>query len=174
MNTQKIILSEILIVAFLFYPKAAYNISTPLEQAVANPQQWLLHGAAIFSHANIFHLLGNLLCIWLIKCKFRLLPALAVSFVCSFLPQWSLWGSADAACGFSGVLFAVVGMAWGEVHRFKDMVRKCVIPLVICGLFPNVNIFIHLYCLLLGYAFQSVMCSPKAILHSSLFTLHFK
>jgi membrane associated rhomboid family serine protease len=169
MNTQKIILSEILIVAFLFYPKVAYNIS-PLSFGEGTGVG--CHFLSIFSHANIFHLLGNLLCIWLIKCKFRLLPALAVSFVCSFLPQWSLWGSADAACGFSGVLFAVVGMAWGEVHRFKDMVRKCVIPLVICGLFPNVNIFIHLYCLLLGYAFQSVMCSPKRFftLHSSLLT----
>ena len=158
----RLILSQILIAAYLFYPMAAYHISAPLPQAAAQPQQWLLHGASLFSHANIFHLLGNLLCLWLMKCRFRLPQALAISFVCSFLPQWSLWGGTELACGFSSVLFAVAGMAWGEAGRFKDMIKKCVLPLVIVGLFPNVNIFIHLYALLLGYAYS--LLSPLSSL----------
>ena len=178
MNTQKIILSQILITAFLFYPMAAYNInsSLPMQGGLGwvSSLGWVsLHFLSLFSHANIFHLLGNLLCLWLMKCRFRLPQALGISFVCSFLPQWSLWGGTELACGFSSVLFAVAGMAWGEAGRFKDMIKKCV-PLIIVGLFPNVNIFIHLYALLLGYAYQSVRCSaiawPKKFftLHSSL------
>lgn len=180
MNTQKIILSQILITAFLFYPMAAYHIGTnlfaPSLIGRAGVGLFILHFLSLFSHANIFHLLGNLLCLWLMKCRFRLPQALGISFVCSFLPQWSLWGGTELACGFSSVLFAVAGMAWGEAGRFKDMIKKCVLPLIIVGLFPNVNIFIHLYALLLGYAYQSVRCSaiawPKKFftLHSSLFT----
>jgi hypothetical protein len=62
-------------------------------------------------------------------------------------------------------------MAWGEAGRFKDMIKKCVLPLIIVGLFPNVNIFIHLYALLLGYAYQSVRCSAIAW-PKKFFTLH--
>ena len=168
----KIILTQILIAAYLFYPMAAYNIS-PLPSGGDGGG---LHFLSLFSHANIFHLLGNLLCLWLMKCRLRLPQTLAIAFVCSFLPQWSLWGSTNLACGFSAVLFAAAGMAWGEAGRFKDMIKKCVLPLVIVGLFPNVNIFIHLYALLLGYAYSYVsrFLSPRGskffTLHSSLFT----
>ena len=149
----RLILSQILIAAYLFYPMAAYNINSSLP--MQGGMGWVsLHFLSLFSHANIFHLLGNLLCLWLMKCRFRLPQALAISFVCSFLPQWSLWGGTELACGFSSVLFAVAGMAWGEAGRFRDMVKKCVLPLIIVGLFPNVNIFIHLYALLLGYAYS--------------------
>ena len=173
MNTQKIILSQILIAAYLFYPMAAYNIAGEAQPSqILHSSLFTLHFYSLFSHANIFHLLGNLLCLWLMKCRFRLPQALAISFVCSFLPQWSLWGGTELACGFSSVLFAVAGMAWGEAGRFRDMVKKCVLPLVIVGLFPNVNIFIHLYALLLGYAYQSVKCSAIASSGSKFFTLH--
>ena len=165
---SKLILSQILITAFLFYPMAAYHVS-PLPTGEGSGVRLL----SLFSHANIFHLLGNLLCLWLMKCRFRLPQALGISFVCSFLPQWSLWGSTNLACGFSAVLFAVAGMAWGEAGHFRDMVKKCVLPLVIVGLFPNVNIFIHLYALLLGYAYQSVKCSAIASSGSKFFTLHY-
>ena len=134
-----------MVAAFLFYPKAAYSVSHTLSSPIE-------HLFSIFSHANIFHLAGNIICLWLMKSRFRVAPALAVAFVCSFLPQWSLWGGTETACGFSGVLFAVAGMSWGEARQFRLMLRKCVIPLVVCGLFPNVNIFIHLYCLFAGYA----------------------
>lgn len=99
------------------------------------------------SHANIFHLLANLLCLWMIYCRLHLLPAFAVAVVCSFLPCFV----AEPTMGFSGVLFAILGISWGRVHRFKDMLWRNKWFLVIPMFIPHVNGFIHLYCLVGGY-----------------------
>ena len=55
--------------------------------------------------------------------------------------------------GFSGVLFAIVGISWGKVHRFRDMLTKNIWFLIIPAFIPHINFLIHLYCLLLGYLY---------------------
>lgn len=53
--------------------------------------------------------------------------------------------------GFSGVLFAMVGIGWGRTGQFVKMLDKNKWFLIIPLFLPHVNAFIHLYCLLLGY-----------------------
>lgn len=140
---EKVVVSLVLIFFFLFIPK--YSLSVEEGQGVGS------HFLFAFSHANIFHLAGNVLCLYLLKIRLRLPITLAVSFVCSWLPQWSLWG-AEPILGFSGVLFAAVGIAWGRVGQFKRMLRYCLLPTIVFGLFPHIAMTFHIYTLLLGYA----------------------
>lgn len=150
MNTQKILITILLVTAFIFLPKYSYP-TDGCDTLAAAPS----HILSIFSHANIFHLSANILCLWLLKCRLRLPLAIASSFLCSFLPQWSLWG-AEQTLGFSGVLFSVVGMTWGVAEKSfpSSLIRMCRInlpPILLTALFPHVNAFIHLYTLLCGY-----------------------
>ena len=144
---EKVVVSLVLVFFFLFLPKYSFY---PSQFSTLNSQ---LEGHFLFafSHANIFHLAGNVLCLYLLKIRLRLPIALAVSFVCSWLPQWSLWG-AEPILGFSGVLFAAVGIAWGRAGQFKRMLRYCLLPTIVFGLFPHIAMTLHIYTLLLGYA----------------------
>ena len=137
-------LSFVLILAFFFLPKYSFTPNT-FHVSLGN---------ILFpiSHANIFHLAANILCIFLLKIRLRLPVTLAISFVCSLLPQWSIWG-AEPILGFSGVLFAAIGIVYGKLGMGKAMVRKCLLPVFIFGLFPHVALTIHVYTLLLGYAY---------------------
>ena len=113
------------------------------------------HLAFGFFHANVFHFLGNVLFMWMMKIPLRLFPAFMVSFLCSFVPSPMLWGFCEKpTCGLSGILFASIGMAWGRVGDFRKMVRYTLFPVLICGLIPNMNFLMHIYCLLLGYIYE--------------------
>ncbi len=122
-----------------------------------------------FSHANIFHLLANILCLWLLRCQLHLPITYATAVLCSFLPSFSFYDIADTittataagqepTCGFSGVLFAMVGISWGKIRRFKEMIRRNMWFLVLPAFIPHVNALIHLYCILAGYLCGSVCC----------------
>ena len=130
-----------LILSFFLLPKYAFTPVSTLEE----------HLLFSFSHANIFHLAANILCMWMIKLRLRLPLTLAISFVCSYLPQWSIWG-AEPILGFSGVLFAAVGVEWGRARQFRRMLRYVLIPTIVFGLFPHIALTFHIYTLLLGYA----------------------
>ena len=99
------------------------------------------------SHANIFHLLANILCLWMIPCGLHLTSAFILSVLCSFLPCFIY----EETVGFSGVLFSIVGISWGRVNRFKDMIWRNKWFLIIPIFIPHVNALLHLYCLVLGY-----------------------
>lgn len=64
--------------------------------------------------------------------------------------------------GFSGVLFAMVGISWGKTHRFKDMMVRNKWILIIPAFIPHINFLIHIYCLLFGYLYgYSALCFSK-------------
>ncbi len=119
------------------------------------------------SHANVWHLAGNLYCLWAgLKGRLCLRKCYLLAVLCSFLPVvpglWELMPDADASggmatCGFSGVLCAMVGVKWGVwfkgCHGMTAYGTFCkrVLPFVAVGfLIPHVNWSIHLYCLLAG------------------------
>ncbi len=118
------------------------------------------------SHANVWHLAGNLWVLWWLKGRLHLREAYVMAVVCSFLPVvpgvWDIaGGEAAATCGFSGVLCAVIGVKWGAwcggchegCHGMTAYGTFCrrVLPFVAAGaLIPHVNWSIHLYCLLAG------------------------
>ena len=99
------------------------------------------------SHANVWHLGANVLCLWMITCRLHLASSYFVAVVCSFLPCFV----SEATMGFSGMLFAIVGMSWGRVGRFKDMIWKNKWFLLIPLFLPHVNGLLHLYCLVAGW-----------------------
>ena len=99
------------------------------------------------SHANIFHLAANVLCLWMIPCGLHLTTAYVVAVVCSFLPCFL----GESTYGFSGVLFAIVGMSWGRVRRFREMLWKNKWWLVIPMFIPHVNALLHIWCLFGGW-----------------------
>lgn len=98
-------------------------------------------------HANVFHLLVNLVCLWSIRGKVRTLPAFMVAVLASYLPQFC----DEPTVGLSGWLFAVFGIMWGEYKHFLQMLKVCLPYVVLTILLPGINGWLHLWCLLLGY-----------------------
>lgn len=131
----RVVLSVLLLVSYLALPVFSF------------PGGLMGHLLYPFSHANVWHLLANLLCLWMITCRLHLLAAFAVAVGCSFLPCFVC----EPTMGFSGVLFAVLGMSWGRVRRFKDMIWRNKWFLVVPLFLPHVNGVIHIYCLVVGY-----------------------
>lgn len=136
-NPFRLALSCFLLFCYVVLPSVGYGYSSDISS----------HVFYIFSHANIWHLLANIVCIWLIRCPFHLVGSLLVVILCSFLPCFT----SELTYGFSGVLFCTVGISWGVVGRFRDMLWKNKWYFLIPFLLPHVNVFLHLYCALLGY-----------------------
>lgn len=136
-DIEKLLVSIVLVLTFVFLPKYGYLGYGDIWNHLLYP----------FSHANIFHLLANILCFWMIRCKTYLLLCFIVSFLCSFLPSLSC----EPTMGFSGILFAIVGMSWGRSGRFLEMLKRNMWFLIIPMFIPHVNGLLHVYCMLAGY-----------------------
>lgn len=59
--------------------------------------------------------------------------------------------------GFSGALFAMAGISWGKIGRFREMCKKCLPFIVITLIIPHINALIHVYCLFLGYLYGFIL-----------------
>lgn len=137
----KIIVSMFLLVWYCVMPKSAFINTHHITEC------WDNHLLFSFSHANIWHLLANIFCLWMIPCRLHLMTSFLLAVLCSFLPCFI----SEPTMGFSGVLFSIVGISWGRVGRFKDMLLKNKWFLIIPIFIPHVNAFIHLYCLIAGW-----------------------
>ena len=136
----KLLVSFVLVGSYFFLPEYGFTFSVqPLVNHLLYPM----------SHANIWHLAGNILCLWMLRCPMHLIATFVCAVLCSFLPCFV----AEPTMGFSGVLFAMVGISWGKIHRFKDMLWKNKWILVIPAFLPHINFMIHLYCLIAGYLY---------------------
>ena len=133
---SKLTVSVVLVVWWISMPQYSF----PDDRIIGHTLYWL-------SHANMWHLAANVLCLWMIPCELHLLFAIIAAVLCSFLPCLM----SEPTCGFSGVLFAIVGMSWGRVHRFRDMLWRNKWFLVIPIFIPHVNALLHVYCLIAGW-----------------------
>lgn len=117
-----------------------------------------------FFHANIFHLLGNVLCLYLLRGKIHLLEAYLVAVAVSFIPVPQLpFTSQLGVCGFSAFLFAEVGIRFGKVNMFGRMVRAT-LPFFILSVFiPYLATAIHVYALLLGFVVGRTLKQNKCL-----------
>lgn len=168
----KLIITFILVLSYFFLPKYGFTSFGAVVPEAAVPEAsaagFLPHLLYPLSHANIWHLAANVLCLWMLRCPLHLLATCIIAVLCSFLPSYSLYDTVCAyfSCtsaafsplssptmGFSGVLFAIVGISWGRVHRFRDMLWRNKWYLVIPAFLPHVNFLIHIYCLLAGYLY---------------------
>lgn len=127
----------ILILCYIFLPKVGYVWNGEMSG----------HLLFTFCHSNIFHLLCNIMVILSFKQKIRY-EMYIISILCSFLPCCS-----DLTMGASGMIFAHIGYTWGKIDNFREMFKRNLLLILLTGLFPNMNMLIHLYCLLAGYLF---------------------
>lgn len=97
-----------------------------------------------FYHANIWHLLANASCVYVMK-KIRWIEAYLIAVLCSFV-------IVNPTIGLSGVLFAAIGINIGKNSYTKGLVR-CSLSALIFGLLPNVSLLFHLSTLLIGYCY---------------------
>ena len=95
-----------------------------------------------FHHSNIWHLLANASCIYVMK-KFRWIESYVISFLCS-------WVILSPTVGFSGMVFAAIGCNLGKIGSLKWL-GKCMLSAVVFGILPGVSMIFHLSCLSSGY-----------------------
>ena len=141
-SLAKVIVSLVLVVWYFAMPQFAFG-----EGCGDAATYWTGHVLYPLSHANVWHLMANILCLWMIPCGLHLSVSYLIAALCSFLPCFI----GEATCGFSGVLFAIVGMSWGRVKRFRDMLWRNKWFLIIPMFIPHVNALLHIYCLMAGY-----------------------
>lgn len=186
---MKPILTLLLVAGYLLYPH-----HSPASEGIL-----LAHVLAPFRHANVFHLAGNIFCLWMLHLNrsapipahpsssqlipaksqpdpspskklpslgeaggglssweplSRILQGVAITFLCGFL-HWS-----SPTIGFSGAIFAMVGVMWGEclsdAHgtRIPKVLRRFAtmcLPWAVVGIvIPHIDGVLHTACLLTG------------------------
>lgn len=137
----KSLITTILVVCFLMLPKCGFHTEGASGFQIINNLLFPL------SHANVFHLLCNVYCIWQIRnLKRYVAPAFIISFLCSLLPEYL-----HNIMGCSGVIFSIVGLKYGEAYRFKDMVKANWWFFAITAFIPNVAVLFHLYCIIISF-----------------------
>lgn len=104
-----------------------------------------------FRHANVFHLMCNLIAMYSIK-DFRWLPSMSIGVICYMLPRCT-----ENTAGFSGVICAAIGIIWGEYFATGGTRRNCarfavytVLPLCLSLFVPQIDGLIHIYALTTG------------------------
>lgn len=165
----KLVISLLLVGSYFILPKYGFTFNNGCAQGGFDALA--PHLFYPLSHANIWHLLANCLCLFLLRCPLYIFITYSIAVVCSFLPSFSIYDivtvpfvstGTEPTYGFSGVLFAMVGISWGKIHRFKDMMVRNKWILIIPAFIPHINFLIHIYCLLLGYLYGSVCCHSVA------------
>ena len=98
-----------------------------------------------FNHSNIWHLLANASCIYVMK-KFRWIESYVISVLCS-------WVILSPTVGISGMVFAAIGCNLGK-RRLWKLLFECSLSAALFGILPGVSMLFHLACLWSGFAFQ--------------------
>lgn len=156
---EKIVVTVVLVAWWLFLPVIGYEVNDFKDADVGR------HLVYMLSHANVWHLAGNLFVLWIMRNKLYLIPSIIIAFLCSLLPAIGFY-PLGMTVGFSGVLFAIAGIKWGVFcrHAYEESKEKgkdaasdfiCkALPFALAGSFiPHLNWCIHLYCLLAGFVY---------------------
>ena len=120
---QKVVITVVLVLWWLFGPVVGsypMGIEGSGDAAAYGAMGTVAsHVLYMVSHANFWHLAGNLFVLWMIPNRLYLLEAVIIAFITSWLPGvgsiWDIWNNEPVAAtvGFSGVLFAIFGIKWG-------------------------------------------------------------
>lgn len=156
---EKVLVTLVLVAWYVWMPQRGY---APGYNDIPSHYLYML------SHANVWHLTGNLFVLWLMKGRLRLPDSMVIAVLASFVPVlgtvWDGFVPSGVTMGFSGVLFTMFGIRWGlfvgRVHSADS--RKAavsrfvyqVLPFALVGvLIPHINWCLHLYCLLEGFIY---------------------
>lgn len=113
---------------------------TPCSQGCDFSSRLIFH----FHHSNVWHLLANASCIYVMK-QFRWLESYVIAVLCSFIIE-------QPTIGISGMVFAAIGCNLGKRGLWKGLI-KCGVSAVVFGLLPGVSMLFHVTCLSAGYLF---------------------
>ena len=119
---SKVMMTVLLVVWWLYGPRVGYY---PVGETDGHTIGTLWeHIFWPLSHANVWHLAGNLWVLWWLKGeRLYIRECYVMAVLCSFLPVgpglWEIlpFGEATEAvvtCGFSGVLCGMIGVIWGQ------------------------------------------------------------
>lgn len=122
--SKTIIISLLFAIYFLVDRQQMHNI-------------FLMH----FHHANIFHLLANCWSVYLIR-RADWIPAYFIAVLCS-IPF------AETTIGFSGVIFAALGMLYGKYPSKLFWWASAIV--LVTGLLPNISALFHFINLIAGF-----------------------
>ena len=161
LTIEKAVLTAVMVAWYAGMPQTGYENGLTPHGPVAS------HILYMISHANVWHLAGNLFVLWIVRNRLYLAASLVIAIVASFLPVFGpIWPLDGVTMGFSGVLFAVFGVKWGiYCQNFwpggKEIMREAVwefivkaVPFAVIGIIiPNMNWCLHLYCLLMGFEY---------------------
>lgn len=131
MSERYFVILILLVLYFLSEP-------TPVYQGCEILHRFIFH----FYHSNIWHLLANASCIYVMK-KFRWLESYVVALLCS-------WLIVTPTVGISGIVFAAIGFNLGEKCLWRGLL-KCLFSAVLFGLMPGISLLFHVSCLLSGF-----------------------
>lgn len=124
---QKVVITVVLVLWWAFMPIVGcypMGVEGSCDQIATHSNDGAFelvssHVLYMVSHANFWHLAGNLFVLWMIPNRLYLLEAVIIAFITSWLPGvgsiWDIWNNEPVAAtvGFSGVLFAIFGIKWG-------------------------------------------------------------
>jgi membrane associated rhomboid family serine protease len=172
MEVQKVILALLLCGWYVSMPQVGYVYLG--HDTGTLPHIILTHAEAMLSHANIWHLLGNLFVLMLVR-KLNIIPSVVIAYLASFIPTvgtlWDIIGRLTSqepvmTMGFSGVLFAMLGVIWGDHVRIWSNTARYygydameaflmkMLPWALVGFFvPHANWELHLYSLIGGFTY---------------------
>lgn len=160
---EKTVLTAVLTIWWIAGPMIGYGGEDCRDTAIYTTIMG--HTLYWLSHANVWHLAGNVFVLWLIRYRLYLLPSVVIAVVCSWIPAFGLWPM-GMTVGFSGVIFAVFGIKWGVYCRsfaeagwlfergaIEEFCMKA-LPFALIGIvIPHVNWCLHLYCILAGFCY---------------------
>lgn len=170
-TVEKVLVTVLLVLWYVGMPEIGYS---PVGQTDGHSGGTIWeHLLWPLSHANVWHLAGNLWFLWYMKGRLYMRESYVMAVLCSFLPVvpgvWETFSAGEplSTVGFSGVLCASIGVRWGEWigmtlrktaghggYKAYWTFGKKVLPFVAVGmLIPHVNWSIHLFCLLMGLAY---------------------
>lgn len=114
------------------------------------------HFLYMFEHVNVWHFLCNMIVLWSVNGRMETWKAILIAVAASYMPTWY----DKPTLGLSGFLFAVFGIMWGRVGRFKDCMKRGLPVIILTIAMPGVNGLIHLYCYVTGYIVgkKSMLC----------------
>lgn len=154
LRVDNFVVAVVLVLAYFLLPEYAFTAPPSISQ-YAETMSLPGHLLHPLSHANVWHLAANVLCVLLLPCSLCLYISYPVAVLASFLPSptlYELFGvSAAPTMGFSGVLFAAVGLQWGRVGLFRTMLYRNRWFLIVPALIPHINALLHFYCLVLAF-----------------------
>lgn len=119
-----------------------------------------------FLHTSIIHVLLNSFCFAMLlrNCKFKFTDyvwAFNISALCAYISTTSGAYTETVTVGFSGVLYAIIGMQLLEVldkwaWNAKQFLSLLIVSLLISFFNPHSNTLLHILCAALGYLYWLV------------------